>query len=333
LFAENGICRSVIESLSGAEAAARAAPGQVGAALGVLRFCKPVGIVAVALGVGYIAESHGIGWAFRPMLGLQIVAICCALLLPAQSAAPSSDAAPRSEAIVSESPKRGIWRDSKLIVFIVAMVMFHFANAPGGVYLGLFLKQDLSAPDRLLSYSFATSMVAWMLVVVPGGKLADRWGTRPMLILCWSVMALRLGLVAVAQNAWQVVAVQFLDGFAGGLFAVLAAAWVTERLDDARRVGEAQAIVGTSLVLGSALGPALGGWMVESLGYRGMFAALTAVGALATLIVVAMVPETLKKTGRLQSTSPRELIDDLAETNWSTPRTDSRATFSRGAEP
>ena len=252
LFAENGICRTVIESLSGAEAAARAREGHVGTALGLLRFCKPVGIVAVALGVGYYSETHGIDWAFRPMLALHAAALGCTLLLPTIGTTTSRNTQRPDRRAATDSAKANVWRDRSLIVFILAMILFHFGNAPGGVYLGLFVKQDLMASDRLLSYCFVTSMVAWMLVVVPGGKLADRWGTRPMLIACWAVMALRLGLVAAAQTAWQVVAIQFLDGAANGLFAVLAAAWVTERLNDANRAGEAQAIVGTSLVLGSA---------------------------------------------------------------------------------
>jgi hypothetical protein len=49
LFAENGLCRAVIESLSGAEAAALGRPGQLGAAFGALRFWKPIGIVTLAL--------------------------------------------------------------------------------------------------------------------------------------------------------------------------------------------------------------------------------------------------------------------------------------------
>ena len=56
------------------------------------------------------------------------------------------------------------------------MVLFHAANAPGGVYLGLFLKRDLHAPERMLAYAFVVSMVAWMLVVWPAGWLADRCG-------------------------------------------------------------------------------------------------------------------------------------------------------------
>ena len=56
LFAENGIGRAVVESLSGAEAAALAPQGQVGAALGALRFWKPIGIVLMALVGSWMAE-------------------------------------------------------------------------------------------------------------------------------------------------------------------------------------------------------------------------------------------------------------------------------------
>ena len=47
-------------------------------------------------------------------------------------------------------------------------------------------------------------------------------------------MSLRLTLVALAQAPWQVLAVQVLDGLANGLFAVLAAAWVSDRFADPR---------------------------------------------------------------------------------------------------
>src|ERR1700693_1404157 len=41
-FAENGLCRATVESLAGAEATHLAPPGQVGKALGALRFWKPI---------------------------------------------------------------------------------------------------------------------------------------------------------------------------------------------------------------------------------------------------------------------------------------------------
>jgi MFS family permease len=144
-----------------------------------------------------------------------------------------------------------------------------------------------------VAYAFAVSMSVWMLVVRPVGRLADRWGRRPLLIFGWAVMATRLGLVALARSPWHVVLYQALDGLANGLFAVLAAAWVTDRLRDPRRSGEAQVLVGCALVFGSALGPALSGLLVEALGYRGLFAGLAAIGLLATVIVIALVPESL----------------------------------------
>src|SRR5262249_5812849 len=152
--------------------------------------------------------------------------------------------------------------DPALWAFVAAMVLFHAANAPGGVYLGLFLNRNLHAPERLLAYAFVVSMAAWMLAVWPAGRLADRWGRRPLLIAGWGVMGLRLALVAMAQTPGQVIAIQALDGLANGLFAVLAAAWVTDRLADPRRAGEAQVIVGSCLVLGSAIGPAVSGFLV-----------------------------------------------------------------------
>jgi predicted MFS family arabinose efflux permease len=87
---------------------------------------------------------------------------------------------------------------------------------------------------------------------------------------------------------------QFLDGAANGLFAVVAATWVTDRLADPRRSGEAQVIVGTSLVFGSAIGPAIAAAFVDQIGYRALFACLAGVGVVATAIVVLFVPETLK---------------------------------------
>ena len=71
LFAENGICRAVVESLSGAEAAALAPQGGVGAALGALRFWKPIGIVLVALLGSWMSEQYGVGAILLPLAVVQ----------------------------------------------------------------------------------------------------------------------------------------------------------------------------------------------------------------------------------------------------------------------
>jgi MFS family permease len=307
-FAENGICRAVVESLSGAEAASLALPGRVGSALGALRFWKPVGIVLVALLGSWMSEKYGIGAILGPLAVAQFLAVGAALMIHEPAARESAttrigvgrQTRPNARPIASGAAGSWLPRDPGLWAFVVAMVLFHAANAPGGVYLGLFLKRDLHAPDRMLAYAFVVSMVAWMLVVWPGGRLADRLGRKPVLVAGWTIMALRLALVAFASRPELAVANQALDGLGNGLFAVVAAAWVTDRLADQQRSGEAQVIVGSCLVLGSAIGPAVATLLVGPLGYRGLFLALAGIGAIATLVVVFFVPETLEDQGEVR---------------------------------
>jgi MFS family permease len=320
LFAENGPCRATVESLAGAEAVHLAPSNQVGAALGALRFWRPIGIMAVALAGGVLVDPYGwaanvlperlidtiadqnctLGSILRMLVVLQGLAFVAALLIHENPSAETNLSRDRKGAEAEPLPygrgsdsSHSVWRDGRLWAFVVAMVLFHAAAAPGGAYLGLFVKQDLGASDGFLPSLFIVMMIAWILLVRPAGRWADRLGRKPLLVLGWSAMSLRLALLAVAKSPEQVLFIQLLDGLAQGLFGVLAAAWVTDRFADPRRAGEAQVLVGSCLVLGSALGPLLAGLLVQILGYRGLFALLAAIAGAATLLVLFWVPETL----------------------------------------
>ena len=311
LFAENGIGRAVIESLAGAEAAALAEPGRTGSALGALRFWKPAGIILMLLAGSWLAEHRGVESILLPLAVVQVLGFLAAFLIHEDS----GKAKPEAENPADGAGDRpSIGKDKALWAFVAAMVLYHAANAPGGIYLGLYLDRDLHAPKSVLAYAFAASMAAWTLVVFPAGRLADRIGRKPLLVAGWSIMTARLALVAALKSPWLLVANQTLDGLGNGLFAVVAAAWVTDRFADPRRLGQAQVLVGACLVGGSALGPFVAGQFVERLGYRGMFAALAVVGAVATAIVVFFVPEprAVHREGSPESGEPMPTTGDLS---------------------
>lgn len=295
LFAENGICRATSESLFGAEVAQLALPGRVGSSLGALRFWKPLGVISVAFMGSLLAENYGISSILLPLTVIQVLAVLAALLIHEGQSSGCVTALPtRSGDGRPARPDSLGLKDRTVWVFVAAMILFHVANAPGGVYLGLFLTTDLHAPTALLPWAFVVGMIAWMLVVWPAGRLADRLGRKPLLVVGWATMTLRLILVALVQEPWQVLAIQVLDGLAQGLFIVVAAAWMTDRLADHKRVAEAQVLVGSALVAGSAIGPTLSGLVVDAVSYRGMFWVLAGIGMVATMIVVVFVPESLK---------------------------------------
>jgi MFS family permease len=331
LFAENGPCRATVESLAGAEAVHVAPPSQIGAALGALRFWRPIGIMALAVIGGVLVDPYGWAASVLPqrvidtiadqhytlgsilllLVGVQGLAFVAALLI--HETHPNLKRKRRGDfTYASGSDVSRPWRDGSLWTFAVAMVLFHAAAAPGGAYLGLFVKHDLGASDGFLPYLFIFMMVAWMVLVRPAGRWADRLGRKPLLVLGWSAMTVRLALLAVAKSPGQVLFIQLLDGLAQGLFGVLAAAWVTDRFADPRRAGAAQAVVGSCLVFGSALGPLLAGLVVHALGYRGLFALLAGVAGAATLLVLLWVPETLNAV-RFPLPALRVETDDVGQ--------------------
>ena len=126
LFAENGPRRATVESMAGAEATRLEPPGGVGAALGALRFWRPVAIVLTALVGGMVAEERGIGWLLGPLAVIQGLAVCAALLIREgdrkREPGPVAEAVPRRAGLHLNDP--ALW------AFVAAMVLFHVANAP-----------------------------------------------------------------------------------------------------------------------------------------------------------------------------------------------------------
>lgn len=289
LFSENGLVRGLVESLSGAEATALAPEGNEARALSALRFWRPAGILVVTVICGWWLAKLGLETAFLLVVGLQFLSFITAISM---MGAKVEKVAPIKGAINEKITPTlsNLIKDPILCTFITAMILFHFAGAPAGVYFGLFVSRELMLPESFIAFAFVVDMAAWLIVVLPTGWLADRYGWKPLLIMAWLLLAVRNGMLSVATEHWQLIVLKIFDGIANGMFAVLAASWVVKWLGDHNRSAEAHAIVGVSLVLGSALGTLASGLTVEWLGYRDLFAAL-AIAALIATVVVLRVPE------------------------------------------
>ena len=119
-------------------------------------------------------------------------------------------------------------------------------------------------------------------VAGPGwGRLSDRFGRKPILMICTLGAAAAYVFLALADTLWAIYAARALAGIMAGNFPVASAmmADVTPPADRARGMG----LVGAAFGLGLVLGPLLGGLLA---GAEGSFTLPCLLAALMSLLAV-----------------------------------------------
>lgn len=143
--------------------------------------------------------------------------------------------------------------------------------------------------------------VARAAMDLPAGGLAHRWGRRPLLILGPALAAISALGMGLATQYWQLVLFRLLQGIGSALFSVAAIIVIGEISTPSNR-GQYLSLYWGSLLIGSSLGPTLGGFVGQYLGYRAPFFCFAGLASLATLWNFLRLPETKEK--RLPDVSP-----------------------------
>jgi sugar phosphate permease len=94
--------------------------------------------------------------------------------------------------------------------------------------------------------------------------------------------------------AW-LIGVQILDGIAGGLLDVLLPLVLADIMRGTGRYNASRGFIGTVQGIGGSLSNVVAGMIVVSAGYSAAFLALSAVAAIAFLLVLIALPETTNR--------------------------------------
>jgi MFS family permease len=119
------------------------------------------------------------------------------------------------------------------------------------------------------------------------GKLADRYGRKPMLVRAAIGMAVVMSLIGVARNITDLVALRLAAGLIGGYASASIVMIGTQAPRE--RAGWALGILSTGALAGNLIGPLIGGFLPGVVGIRGTFfvgGGIIAVAALATILLV-----------------------------------------------
>lgn len=117
--------------------------------------------------------------------------------------------------------------------------------------------------------SVALSALASALVSPVWGRLADRYGRKPMMIRASMVMTFTMGGLAFVPNVFWMLFLRILNGLFAG-YVPNATALIASQVPQ-NRSGYALGILSTGLTAGVLIGPLLGGTLSEAFGMRGTF--------------------------------------------------------------
>ena len=125
------------------------------------------------------------------------------------------------------------------------------------------------------------------------GKLADKIGRIPIIIVGTLVAAFSGLLYPFATTLGAMFALRFFHGFATGFKPTGSSAYVSD-IVSANRRGEAMGIMGMAASLGLSMGPALGSYLVQTYSYNVMFATSSLLGIMSFVLLLGL-EETVKK--------------------------------------
>src|SRR3954452_2242903 len=125
------------------------------------------------------------------------------------------------------------------------------------VYAGKFGFSSL-----VLTTVFATYAVTLVGTLLVGGRLADRFGRRPVILAGLAVAAVALVVFTAASSTWWLYAARALQGVAVGLISGPATAALVE-IDPQRDRARPALLAGLAQAVGSGLGPLLSGSLAQ----------------------------------------------------------------------
>ena len=184
---------------------------------------------------------------------------------------------------------------------VAAMVL-----GSGIVFLdGSIVSLALPAIDRELDAGVAglqwvvngyTLMLAGLILV--GGALGDSWGRRRVFVVGTLLFATASVLCALAWSADVLVLARALQGIGGALLTPGSLAIITASIhpdDRGKAIGLWSGLSGVT----TAIGPLLGGWLVDTVGWRSVFWLNVPLAVAVVAITLRHVPETRGGVSRL----------------------------------
>lgn len=165
---------------------------------------------------------------------------------------------------------------------------------------------NVAIPKLMTVFGASQDSIQWVLtgymlslaVVMPAaGYLADRYGYKRVFIIALSLFTVGSALSGLAWNVSSLVAARVIQAIGGGVMQPLSMALIY-RNTPRNKIGTVLGIWGIAAMAAPAVGPTLGGYLVDYVGWRTIFYANIPVAILDLFLAFTYLEETPSVVGK-----------------------------------
>ncbi|HET9848482.1 MAG TPA: MDR family MFS transporter, partial [Candidatus Dormibacteraeota bacterium] len=151
---------------------------------------------------------------------------------------------------------------------------------------------------NLYAWLFSSYLLASSVTVPVVGKLSDLFGRRPFYIAGLLLFLIGSAVSGFSQNMGELIAARAVTGVGGGAMMALSVTTIGDIFSPRER-GRWMGLIMSVFGLGSILGPLVGGFITDHLGWRWVFYVNIIPGLIALALLAALLPR-LARQGRVR---------------------------------
>src|SRR5436305_3338589 len=153
------------------------------------------------------------------------------------------------------------------------------------------IRRELNASVSGLQWTVAAYTLVLASLLMLSGSTADRLGRRRVFKTGLVVFSLASLLCALAPNLGLLVAFRVLQAIGGAMLNPVAMSIIRNVFEDPRERAQAIGVWGAVFGISIALGPIVGGALVDAISWRAVFLVNLPVGLVAIVLTMLFVPE------------------------------------------
>lgn len=190
----------------------------------------------------------------------------------------------------TRAPSRHAWLALAVLILGVAMGMLDTTIV--NVALPT-IRTSIDASESTLSWIISGYALAYGLVLIPAGRIGDRIGHKWVFVVGLTGFTLASLACGISQDGIALVVARVAQGLFGGIFFPAVTALI-QLMFTGRDRGKAFAIMGASIGVSTALGPIVGGlliqWLGDADGWRSVFFVNLPLGVIAVVAALLVLP-------------------------------------------